>query len=103
MQALTNTVEQVPAPQWMEWRNEHGAVVLDVREPMEWTMGILPGAQKMAMSTIARDWQSLDPQIPILVVCRTGSRSAGVSRALAGAGFTKVANMVGGMAALGLA
>jgi rhodanese-related sulfurtransferase len=103
MQALTNTVEQVPAHQWMEWRNEHNAVVLDVREPMEWAMGILPGAQKMAMSTIARDWQTLDPQIPILVVCRTGSRSAGVSQALAGAGFAKVANMAGGMAAIGLA
>ena len=102
-QSLTNTVEQVPANQWMQWRNEHNAVVLDVREPMEWAMGILPGAQKMAMSTIARDWQTLDPETPILIVCRTGSRSASVSQALAGAGFARVGNMVGGMAVLGLA
>lgn len=103
MQSMTNTVVQVPAQQWMNWRNEHNAIVLDVREPMEWALGVLPGAQKMAMSTIARDWQTLDPQIPILVVCRTGSRSAGVSQALVGAGFTKVGNMAGGMAAIGLA
>ena len=103
MQAMTNTVEQVPARDWAAWRDEHDAVVLDVREPMEWAMGILPGAEKMAMSTIGREWQTLDPQTPILVVCRTGSRSASVSQALAGAGFAKVGNMVGGMAVLGLA
>ncbi len=87
----------------MAWREEHGAVVLDVREPMEWAAGILRGAQKMAMSTIGRDWQSLDPQTPILVVCRTGTRSLAVAQALAGAGFAKVGNMAGGMAAIGLA
>lgn len=103
MQSLTNTVEQVPAHQWMAWRNEHDAVVLDVREPVEWAMGVLPKVEKMAMSTIATDWQTLDPQTPIMIVCRTGSRSASVSQALAAAGFSKVANMVGGMAALDLA
>ena len=103
MQPLTNDVEQVSAAQWMTWRNEHNAVVLDVREPMEWAFGILPGAEKMALSTMASDWQRLDPQTPILVVCRTGSRSTGVSRALAAAGFSKVGNMAGGMAAIGLA
>jgi len=103
MQSLTKIVEQIPAHEWMAWRNEHNAVVLDVREPMEWAMGILPDAQKMAMSTIGRDWETLDPQTPILVVCRTGSRSASVSQALAGAGFARVGNMAGGMAAIGLA
>ena len=103
MQPLTNNVEQVAAANWMAWRNEHNAVVLDVREPMEWALGVLPGVQKMAMSTIAADWQQLDPETSILVVCRTGSRSASVSQALAGAGFSKVGNMVGGMAAIGLA
>ena len=103
MQPMANNVEQVAATNWMAWRDEHNAVVLDVREPMEWALGVLPGVEKMAMSTIAADWQRLDPQTPILVVCRTGSRSASVSQALAGAGFSKVGNMDGGMAAIGLA
>jgi rhodanese-related sulfurtransferase len=103
MQAMTNTVEQVPARDWATWRDEHDAVVLDVREPMEWAMGVLPGVEKMAMSTIATDWQNLDPATPIIVVCRTGNRSSTVARALVGAGFARVANMSGGMAALGLA
>jgi rhodanese-related sulfurtransferase len=96
-------VEQVPAAQWESWRNEHGAVVLDVREPMEWAMGTLPGSDLMAMSTISTDWQKLDPHTPLLVVCRTGSRSNVVAQALQNAGFGRVANLAGGLAALGLA
>jgi len=103
MQSMANTVEQLPARRWGEWRDEHDAVVLDVREPMEWAQGLLPGAETMALSTIATEWQRLDPETPVLVVCRTGSRSGTVADALIRAGFSRVANMAGGMAALGLA
>lgn len=103
MQAMTNTVEQVPAQQWEAWRTENRAVVLDVREPVEWVQGTLPDVERMALSTIAADWQQLDPQQPILIVCRTGNRSQSVAQALVQAGFARVANMAGGMAAIGLA
>jgi len=102
MQQMSD-VEQVPAHQWAEWRTEHRAVVLDVREPMEWMSGTLPDAEKIALSTIAQDWQRLDPKEPVLVVCRSGNRSQSVAEALANAGFTRVANMAGGMLALGMA
>lgn len=103
MQAMTKTVEQVPAQSWEEWQAAHQAVVLDVREPIEWIQGTLPGVEKMALSTIARDWQRLDPATPVLVVCRSGNRSQSVAEALSNAGFARVANMAGGMVALGMA
>jgi rhodanese-related sulfurtransferase len=103
MHTMTPTVEQVPAQTWQEWASEHDAVVLDVREPAEWAMGVLPGARTMAMSRISTEWQQLDPSSPVLVVCRSGNRSNTVARALAQAGFERVANMAGGMVALGLA
>ena len=96
-------IEQVPARQWNTWVDEHDAVVLDVREPAEWAQGLLPDAVTMAMSRIATEWQRLDPAIPVLVVCRSGNRSNSVARALANAGFARVANMAGGMVALGMA
>ncbi len=96
-------VEQVPAQHWTTWRNDNDAVVLDVREPREWAQGVLPDAEKIALSTIATEWQRLDPDQAVLVVCRTGRRSQQVAGALVKAGFAKVANMRGGMAALGLA
>jgi rhodanese-related sulfurtransferase len=103
MHTMTPTVEQVPARGWQDWTAEHDAVVLDVREPAEWAMGVLPGARTMAMSRISTEWQQLDPETPVLVVCRSGNRSNTVARALAQAGFERVANMSGGMVALGLA
>jgi len=103
MQSTTNTIEQVPARRWQQWQRDHDAVVLDVREPAEWTRGMLPDATPMAMSRIATEWQHLDPDRPLLVVCRSGNRSNSVARALVAAGFSRVANMSGGMVALGLA
>ena len=103
MQAMTGIVEQVPAREWAHWRDKYEAIVLDVREPIEWTQGVLPDAEKMALSTIATDWQRLDPQQPILIVCRSGNRSNSVAQALVRAGFSRVANLAGGMVALGLA
>ena len=103
MQSMLETIEQVPARQWETWTEAHDGLVLDVREAPEWAQGVLPGAITMAMSTIATVWQSLDPQRAVLVVCRSGNRSNTVARALAAAGFERVANMAGGMVALGLA
>ncbi|HEX9645833.1 MAG TPA: rhodanese-like domain-containing protein [Acidimicrobiia bacterium] len=96
-------VEQVPAASWEQWAAQRDAVILDVREPIEWALGTLPGARLMAMSTIADEWQDLDPARPHLVVCRSGNRSDTVAKALQAAGFEQVANLAGGMVALGLA
>ena len=100
---MQHHIEQVPARRWQEWQREHDGVVLDVREADEWAGGTLPDARTMAMSGISTEWQALDPETPILVVCRSGNRSNTVARALANAGFARVGNMAGGLAALGLA
>jgi rhodanese-related sulfurtransferase len=96
-------IEQVPAREWEAWRDTHDAVVIDVREPNEWAGGTLPGARKMAMSRFNTEWQQLDPGTSVLVVCRSGNRSNSVAKALDAAGFDRVANLSGGMVALGLA
>jgi len=44
----------------------------------------------------------LDPEEALLVVCRAGGRSQQVALYLNMNGFTRVANMSGGMKALGL-
>lgn len=103
MHSPSPLVDQVPASEWAAWREEHDAVVLDVREPTEWAQGLLPNAEKMALSRIASEWRRLDADRAVLVVCRTGQRSGQVAHALVNAGFARVANMSGGMAALGLA
>lgn len=97
-----NKVENVPAHDWEQWLAEHDGILLDVREAKEWALGTLPGAELMAMSEIGEKWTSLDPDKATLIVCRSGNRSMNVAKALQGAGFATVANMKGGMKALGL-
>lgn len=94
-----SVVEKVPARSWREWVRENGAVLVDVREPHEWRAGTLPGARLMAMSSF--DPGALDPETPVLLVCRSGNRSLAVGQALAGAGFRRVGNLEGGMIAVG--
>ena len=98
----TRQIENVAAQDWQQWIADNDGTLLDVREAKEWAEGTLPNAQLMAMSELNQKWTTLDPDKATLVVCRSGNRSMTVAKALQGAGFTKVANMKGGMKALGL-
>ncbi len=94
--------ERVPARDWKTWSTECGAVILDVREPEEWSLGTLPGSTLIAMTELMERVDELDKATPILCVCRSGSRSAQVANYLSGVGFQQVANLEGGVKALGM-
>ncbi len=94
--------EEVDAVNWEEWATANDAVLLDVREPKEWELGTLPGALRISVGQIVEQQQTLDPARATLVICRSGARSARVASYLTANGFSTVANMVGGMKALGM-
>ncbi|MGD2042278.1 MAG: rhodanese-like domain-containing protein [Acidimicrobiia bacterium] len=98
-----NQVEQVPARGWRSWVDANRGQVVDVREPDEWANGTLPEAQRISLSTLPHQLHALDRDKPVLLVCRSGARSNQAAQALAMAGFRRVANMSGGMLALGMA
>lgn len=100
---LFKRVPQVPAPDWKSWVSENDALVLDVREPMEWARGTLEGSKKVQMVDLPSAVASLDATRPILVVCRSGNRSQHVAKYLMAQGFENVANLTGGLRALGMA
>jgi len=95
-------VESVPAPDWQMWIADSGGRILDIREPWEWEKGTLPDATLISMGEIPHRLDELDTEQALLVVCRSGSRSHQVALFLTMNGFTKVANLAGGMKALGL-
>lgn len=76
----------------------HGALALDVREPGEWQAGRIPGAVHMPMREVAHRASELPRDRELIAVCRSGSRSGRVARALEQAGY-RVANLEGGMKA----
>lgn len=95
-------IESVPAADWESWSVDNDAVILDVREPEEWKLGTLPGSTLIAMSELMSRVDELDKERPVLCVCRSGARSAQVAMYLSGSGFNRVANMAGGVKALGM-
>lgn len=102
MMDARSMIERVPALEWETWIAEHGGRILDIREPFEWDQGTLPGAVLIPMGEIPQRIGELDVDQAVLVVCRSGGRSEQVATYLAMNGFTKVANLTGGMKALGL-
>jgi rhodanese-related sulfurtransferase len=70
---------------------------LDVREPGEWQITHLDGARLIPLGTLPAAIGSLDATREIVVLCRSGQRSAGAVRQLQAAGFRKVKNLAGGL------
>jgi len=95
-------IENVPAEKWETWVDANGGRILDIREPFEWEQGTLPGATLISMAEIPERLAELDTDEALLVVCRSGGRSQQVAMYLSMNGYSKVANMAGGMKALGL-
>jgi rhodanese-related sulfurtransferase len=83
-----------------------GAVLLDVREPEEWRAGHIDGAVHVPMNSVpqrlANEPGPLTADAAIVVVCRSGNRSAHVTAWLNQQGFGAV-NLAGGMEAWQLA
>jgi rhodanese-related sulfurtransferase len=96
-----STFASVPATDWETWVDDKRAMILDVREPAEWSMGTLPEAVLISQNEIVRRLDELPKERPVLCVCRSGGRSANVAAFLAFNGY-EAANMAGGMKALGM-
>lgn len=75
-----------------------GALLLDVREDGEWQAGHAPDAVHLPMGQLPARADELPNDRRIVAVCRSGGRSAAVTKALVNAGFDAV-NLVGGMQA----
>jgi rhodanese-related sulfurtransferase len=74
-------------------------VLLDVRE--DWELGIarIDGAVHIPMGDVPARLGELDPDRELVVLCRSGGRSAQVARYLERQGFSSVWNLAGGILA----
>ncbi len=72
------------------------ALLLDVRERDEWTLGHAPDAVLLPMSELARRVDELDTSRRIVCICRSGNRSARVTAFLIQQGYDAL-NVAGGM------
>jgi rhodanese-related sulfurtransferase len=73
--------------------------VVDVRQPEEFVdaLGHVPGAELVPLAALPASLQGWDRDEPLLLVCRSGKRSAAACDLLARAGFRRVHDLTGGM------
>ncbi len=72
-------------------------IIIDVREEAEFKDGHIPGAQLIPLGQLANRLGEVPRDETVVVVCRSGNRSAQAHRLLLDEGFTNVHNMKGGM------
>ncbi|MGB3542873.1 rhodanese-like domain-containing protein [Rubrivirga sp.] len=77
---------------------EEPIVLIDTREPEEWSRGRIPGAIHLSRGVLERDIEGVVPIVdaPIVLYCGGGYRSALAAQSLGKMGYTNVASMDGG-------
>jgi rhodanese-related sulfurtransferase len=75
---------------------DEGAVAIDVREADEWHAGHMGGSEWIPLGELGVRAVDLPRDRPLVIVCRTGSRSGYAADALAAAGYD-ARNLAGGL------
>lgn len=93
------SVKEVDAHEFSGWVNDanHKLRVIDVRQMPEIAQGTVPKAEALPLHTLPERVHELSRDEKLVVVCRSGVRSAQACLFLQQNGFTNVYNLRGGM------
>lgn len=95
-------IEQLPATALREWLDDAQRakpLIIDVREPAEHAICALENAQLIPMQQIPARIKELPRERDVVLYCHHGMRSYQVAEFLASAGFERLYNLDGGIAA----
>lgn len=81
--------------------NGGNALVLDIRENAEFNAGRIPKSKNIPLADLGKriDEIAKFKEKPVVLACKSGSRSAAAVRALKQQGFTDVYQLTGGVSA----
>lgn len=98
---MSRTYKQVGVNDAVLLLNKDNTVVLDVREDKEIQGGIIKGARHITLGELADKVANIgkNKQDPVLIYCRSGSRSGHACQQLTKAGYEDVSNLSGGILA----
>jgi hydroxyacylglutathione hydrolase len=92
-------------PQWTVWelhrqiKQDNDLLVLDVRQPQEWTAGHIPQATHITGAELPERLDEVPVDKPIAVICGSGYRSSVGASLLQRQGYRDVVHVLGGMSA----
>lgn len=75
---------------------EHGAQLVDIRDPQSFMMGHAAGAQHLTNDNLADFIAKAKQDVPVLVMCYHGNSSKGAAQFLLGQGFNAAYSIDGG-------
>ncbi|HMQ31915.1 MAG TPA: rhodanese-like domain-containing protein, partial [Chloroflexaceae bacterium] len=84
---------------WEELRGAAPPLVVDVREPREFRQGHIAEARLLPLGEILAGPVELPRDRPVVLVCRSGRRSARAAAVLAPQGYDNLRILAGGMLA----
>lgn len=84
---------------WLNDNSRRAPVLLDVREPWEFATCHIPGAINIPMQSLPARYPELDNTAETIMICHHGARSFQSGLFLEKAGFEKITNLQGGVAA----
>ena len=96
---MFNSIQEIDSPELSRWVNEeaHPLRVIDVREMREIAQGTMPGAEPLPLATLPLRLNDFDVDEKLVIICRSGARSAQACMFLQQQGFTNVFNLRGGI------
>jgi glyoxylase-like metal-dependent hydrolase (beta-lactamase superfamily II)/rhodanese-related sulfurtransferase len=94
------TIEQIAVGE-LDARIREGRAgrVIDVRRPGEWQAGHTANAVHLPLNTLSQSAAAFPKDQPVVIICASGYRSSIATSLLEQQGFSRVTNVVGGMAA----
>ena len=95
--SASSAITNVDSAAFISAAAKPGVVIVDVRTPVEFASGHLPGAVNINLEgpDFAANIANLDKGATYAVYCRSGRRSTLASDEMAAAGFTSVVNLAG--------
>lgn len=92
-------VKEIDAIELSKWMcaPERGLRVIDVRQMAEIAQGTVPKAEALPLHTLPAKMHDLSKDEKLVMVCRSGARSAQACMFLQQQGFSNVYNLRGGM------
>jgi rhodanese-related sulfurtransferase len=89
---------ELPPERLAEMLEDGEVELIDVRRPHEWDAGHIPGARRVEVNDLPAEAAKLDRNRPVVLYCRSGSRSELAADGLRAGGFDAHA-LAGGITA----
>lgn len=94
-------IKEIDAPELADWIEDASSTlrVIDVREMPEIMRGTMPGAEALPLATLPLNMDKFESDEKLVIICRSGARSAQACMFFLQQGYENVYNLRGGMIA----